>query len=117
MRTCFALLLLLLPPLARADVVSTTTAGNTAAVTNIQSNFAWSPTAVVVSFAEPVSATITVSRHGNGNAVTLATTTLNATRFAVWAPETDFVFPKDSALVVSSSVAGFTLQLHRKAAP
>ena len=109
--------LLLLGSLARADVVSVTTAGNTASFTNAQANFAWTPTAVMVAFPGASTATLAILRYGNGLAVTMDTTTVTGAQQVIWLADADFVFGAGSSLVITSSVPGFAAQLHRKPAP
>lgn len=109
--------LLLLGSLARADVVSVTTAGNTASFTNSQANFAWTPTAVMVAFPEPGTTTLAILRYGNALAVTLDTATVTGSQQVIWLADADFLFGPGSSLVITSTRPGFTAQLHRKPAP
>ena len=103
--------------LARADVVSVTAAGNTAAFTNAQANFAWTPTAVMVAFPGASTGTLAILRYGNGLAVTMDITTVTGAQQVIWLADADFVFGAGSSLVITSSVPGFAAQLHRKPAP
>ena len=109
------MLLLIVASATHADVVTATTAGTSVAFTNDQSNFVWSPTALIYSRdqADPVS--LHIYRYGNGTPVLLASITATASNL-IWIPPGLFIFPYQSSLVVSSSVANFSVQLHREAA-
>lgn len=108
-------LFLLLAALAMGDVVSVTTEGSVIAFTNSQNNFAWTPTAVIYSRADSVPVTLSIHRYGNGQPVLLSSISATASNL-IWAPTARYVFTKGSALVVSSSVTNFAIQLHREPA-
>ena len=110
-------ILILAASLARADVVTTSTVSHVASFTNSQANFAWSPAAVILSFPSSVSPTVTLYRHGNGTNVVLARTSATDTDTLIWVPEASYTFGQGSALSASSTVASFTIQLHRRPAP
>jgi len=110
-------ILILAGSLARADVVTTSTVNHVASFTNAQANFAWSPAAVILSFPSSVSPNVTLYRHGNGTNVVLARTSATDTDTLIWVPEASYTFGQGSALIVSSTVASFTIQLHRRPAP
>lgn len=99
----------------RADVVYTNTTGHVVAFTNEQSNFVWTPKAIGISFTSATNGTVTVTRHG-GNVLPLASNSF-ASASVIWIPSAEYHFPTHSSLVVSSSVPGFAVQLHRGAAP
>jgi hypothetical protein len=103
--------------LARADVVTTSTVNHVASFTNAQANFAWSPAAVVLALPAPSTLSVTISRSGNGASVVLAQKTVSNADTIIWVPDADYVFSAGSALSVSSTVAQFTIQLHRRPAP
>ena len=113
----YLLLFLALASLARADVVTSNTTNHVASFTNAQANFAWSPAAVILSFPSSVSPTVTLYRHGNGTNVVLARTSATDTDTLIWVPEASYTFGQGSALNASSTVASFTIQLHRRPAP
>ena len=113
----YFLAILLLASLARADVVTTSTVNHVTAFTNTQANFAWSPSAVILSFPAASSPTVTLYRHGNGTNVVLARTSATDTDTLIWVPEAAYTFGQSSALSVSSTVSSFTIQLHRRPAP
>ena len=110
-------ILILAASLARADVVTTSTVNYVAAFTNAQANFAWSPAAVILSFPSSVSPSVTLYRHGNGTNVVLARTSATDTDTLIWVPEAAYTFGQGSSLSASSTVASFTIQLHRRPAP
>ena len=110
-------ILILTASLAHADVVTTSTAAHVASFTNSQANFAWSPAAVVLALPAPASLSVTISRSGNGASVVLAQKTVSDADTIIWVPDADYVFNAGSALSVSSTVAQFTVQLHRRPAP
>ena len=110
-------ILILAASLARAEVVTSNTTNHVAAFTNSQANFAWSPAAVILSFPSSVSPTVTIYRHGNGTNVVLARTSATDTDTLIWVPEASYTFGQGSALSASSTVASFTIQLHRRPAP
>ena len=110
-------ILILTASLAHADVVTTSTVNYVASFTNSQANFAWSPAAVILSFPSSVSPTVTLYRHGNGTNVVLARTSATDTDTLIWVPEASYTFGQGSALSASSTVASFTIQLHRRPAP
>lgn len=103
---------LLIATAAHADVVNSNTTGHVVAFTNAQSNFSWTPKAVGIIYTSPVNASVTITRHGNGNVLTLSSNTFTA-KSTIWIPPGQYYFPQHSSLVISSSVAGFTVQLHR----
>lgn len=109
------IILIVITSAARADVVTVSTEGTSVAFTNDQSNFVWSPTALIYSRdqADPVS--LHIYRYGNGTPVLLASISATASNL-IWIPPGRFIFPYQSSLVVSSSVANFSVQLHREAA-
>ena len=109
--------LILAATLAHADVVTSNTANHLAVFTNSQANFAWSPAAVILSFPSSASPTVTLYRHGNGTNVVLARTSATDTDTLIWVPEASYTFGQGSALSASSTVASFTIQLHRRPAP
>ena len=113
----FLTILILAASLARADVVTSNTTNHVASFTNSQANFAWSPAAVILSFPSSVSPTVTLYRHGNGTNVVLARTSATDTDTLIWVPEAAYSFGAGSALSASSTVASFTIQLHRRPAP
>ena len=110
-------ILILAASLAHADVVTSNTTNHVASFTNSQANFAWSPAAVILSFPSSVSPTVTLYRHGNGTNVVLARTSATDTDTLIWVPEAAYVFGTGSSLSASSTVASFTIQLHRRPAP
>jgi len=112
-RLLVIILILLLAGLAMGDVVTVSTEGSVIAVTNSQNNFVWSPTAVIYSRADAVPVTLSIHRYGNGQPVLLSSISTTASNL-IWAPTARYVFPKGSALVVSSSVTNFSIQLHRE---
>jgi len=109
------LLFLLLAGLAMGDVVSVSTNGSVIAVTNSQNNFVWTPTAVIYTRADSVPVTLSILRYGNGQPVLLSSISATASNL-IWAPQARYVFTKGSALVITSSVANFSIQLHREPA-
>jgi len=109
--------LFLAATLAHADVVTSNATAHVTSFTNAQANFAWSPAAVILSFPSSVSPTVTLYRHGNGINVVLARNSATDTDTLIWVPDADYVFNAGSALSVSSTVAQFTVQLHRRPAP
>ena len=72
------IILIVITSAARADVVTVSTEGTSVAFTNDQSNFVWSPTALIYSRdqADPVS--LHIYRYGNGTPVLLASITATA---------------------------------------
>jgi len=111
------LFLIALATASRADVVTSSTTNHVAVFTNAQANFAWSPSAVILTFPAPASPTLTITRQGNGGPVLLARTTATDADTVTWLPDAGYVFGPGSALCVSSTVASFTVQLHRRPAP
>lgn len=109
--------LILAATLAHADVVTSNATNHVASFTNAQANFAWSPAAVVLALPAPASLSVTISRSGNGASVVLAQKTVSDADTIIWVPDADYVFNAGSALSVSSTVAQFTVQLHRRPAP
>lgn len=109
------LIFVLLVSLALGDVVSVSTEGSVIAVTNSQNNYVWTPTAVIYSRADAVPVTLSIHRYGNGQPVLLSSISATASNL-IWAPTARYVFTKGSALVVSSSVTNFSIQLHREPA-
>lgn len=95
-----------------ADVVTVSTEGQQVAFTNDQSNLVWSPSAVIVlrGTSEPVE--LSIFRHGQGQQVLLAQISATASNL-IWLPRARYGFGTGSSLVVVSSVADFTVQLHR----
>lgn len=110
-------LLVLLTASARADVVTTATVNRVAVFTNAQANFAWSPSALILTPSTPASLTVTITRNGNGASVVLAQKTVTDAEVIVWVPDADYVFNAGSALSVSTTVENVTVQLHRRPAP
>jgi hypothetical protein len=117
MKLLYATILMSLATLAHADVVTSNTANHVVSFTNAQANFAWSPAAVVLALPAPASLSVTISRSGNGSSVVLAQKTVSDADTIIWVPDADYVFNAGSALSVSSTVAQFTVQLHRRPAP
>lgn len=116
MKTSLVIVILILIGFATfADVVTATTAESQVAFTNSQSNFAWSPSAVVYQRADVVPVTVSIYRHGQGQVVLLSTISATASNI-IWIPEGRYFFGTDSSLVLTSSVNNFTVQLHREAA-
>jgi hypothetical protein len=108
-------ILLLAPAVLHAGVVASNTAGTSISFTNTQSGYFWSPTAVIVSRDVATPVTITINRHGQGRVAKLAEISASASTL-IWSPPAKFTFGKDSSLVVTSSVPGFSAQLHREPA-
>jgi hypothetical protein len=109
--------LLLAATLAHADVVTSNTANHVVSFTNAQANFAWSPAAVVLALPNPATLSVTIYRSGNGASVVLAQKTVTDADTIIWVPDAAYAFGQGSALSVSSTVAQFTVQLHRRPAP
>lgn len=112
-RLLLIVLFLLLAALAIGDVVSVSTEGSVIAITNSQNNFNWSPSAVIYSRADAVPVTLSIHRYGNGQPVLLSSISAMASNL-IWVPQARYGFGKGSALVVSSSVTNFSIQLHRE---
>ena len=108
----YLLVLLLTPFIANAGVVVGQSSGHTVSFTNDQSNFHWTPTAVIVTRQLTNSTTLSILRHGNGSVVKLGEITAAAKTIS-WIPPATFFFSKDSSLVVSSSVPSISVQMHR----
>lgn len=100
---------------ARADVVIESTTGTTVAFTNSQSNFAWSPSAIIYTRADTVPVSLSIYRHGNGQSILLASISATASNL-IWVPQSRYLFATGSSLVLESSVDNFSVQLHREAA-
>jgi len=109
------LLLLLIASVARSDVVTVSTTGSSIAITNDQSNFVWTPTAVIYSRTDAIPVTLSIHRYGNGQPVLLSFISATASNL-IWLPTARYVFTRGSALVVSSSATNFSIQLHREPA-
>jgi hypothetical protein len=107
--------LLMLAALAMGDVVVVSTSGGEVAFTNTQPRFVWTPTAVVYSRTDAVPVTVTITRHGSGQPVLLSSVSATTSNL-IWAPTARYIFDYGSSLVVSSSVAAFSIQLHREPA-
>lgn len=114
-RLLIFVMFLLLASLAMGDVVTMSTEGSTVSFTNSQNNFVWSPTALIYTRADSVPVTLSIHRYGNGQPVLLSSISATASNL-IWAPQARYVFTKGSALVITSSVANFSIQLHRESA-
>lgn len=113
MKYCIRIVIVLvLAYAARADVVTASTEESSVSFTNSQSNFAWSPTALIYTREDAVPVSVSILRHGNGQAVLLASISVTASNL-IWLPQSRYIFNTDSALVVESSVTNFSIQLHR----
>lgn len=99
------------------DVVSVSTVGHVATVTNSQNYFNWTAKAVIVRYSTPVSAGITITRTSTNAAVVLTSNNVYDATSAIWHPSYNLQFPTHCSLVVSSSVPGFLIELHREPAP
>jgi len=108
-------ILLLIPCLAFAGVSSTNTSGISVSFTNTQSNYYWTPSAVIVTRVIAGPLTIGIFRHGDGSVVKLAEISATASTI-IWTPPAKFIFGKDSSLEVTCTAPGFVAQLHREAA-
>lgn len=113
--TLIFIIVLVISSIARADVVTLSTEGTTVEFTNSQNNFVWSPTALIYSRNDSVSITLTIHRYGNGQPVLLSSISATASNL-IWAPQARYIFTKGSSLVLTSSVANFSVQLHREPA-
>lgn len=111
-RLLVILIVVLIGVAARADVVTASTVGGRVAFTNDQSNFAWSPTALIFTRAQSEPVSLSIYRHGNGQEVLLAAISATASNL-IWLPGNRYIFNTGSALVLFSSVTNFSVQLHR----
>lgn len=115
MRT-FIVMVIMIATRLHADVVSSNTAGHTVAFTNMQSNYSWTPKAVGIIYPALVTGAVTITRYGQGAALVLASNSFQAAS-VIWSPLAEYHIATYSSLVVSSSVQGFIVQLHRGPTP
>jgi hypothetical protein len=97
----------------RADVVIASTEGSSVAFTNNQSNFAWSPSALIFTRDQADTVSLSIYRHGQGQSVLLATISATASNL-IWVPGNRYIFNTGSSLELVSSVTNFSIQLHRE---
>lgn len=111
--TLVIVLLILISFISRADVVTASTEGSSVAFTNSQSNFAWSPSALIFTRDQADSVSLSIYRHGQGQSVLLATISATASNL-IWVPGNRYIFNTGSSLELVSSVTNFSTQLHRE---
>ena len=99
---------------ALADVVQTNTTSGSVVFTNAQANQSWTPVAAAIVFPSSSTGTVSIYRQGGGLDVLLSSSSFAGVTHSIWVPSASYQFPLHSALVVTSSVASFHIQLHRE---
>ncbi|QHI70475.1 hypothetical protein [Tichowtungia aerotolerans] len=87
----------------------------TVSITNTQAHSSWVPVAVLFTFDEPVTATLTVTRTTGDTSFQLATVDLADNQSAAWIPEAPYIFNLNDVLTVTSTAINGTVEIIRKA--
>jgi hypothetical protein len=85
----------------------------TVALTNRQANSVWMPAAVLCSFAQSSSGTVSVSRVSQGNTFLLGRLAATNASTVIWVPDAEYPFEYGDALEVSSTVTNGSVQIIR----
>ena len=99
--------------LAGGFVTTEETDGGAVAVTNSQANTVWAPAAVLLSFGEAATGTVTVSRVSLGRTYTLGTIGVTGALSTVWVPEAWIPFSSGDVLRVSFPAVTTAVQVVR----
>jgi hypothetical protein len=83
----------------------------TVAVTNEQANSVWCPVAVLWSFTEATTGTVTASRTSQGNSYLLGRLVVSNASTVIWVAETDYPFEQGDVLVLTSTVTNGAAQV------
>jgi hypothetical protein len=86
----------------------------TVALTNSQANSVWQPAAVLCSFVESASGTVSVSRVSQGNTFLLGRLAASNASTVIWVADTEYPFECGDVLEVSSTVTNGSVQIIRK---
>ena len=84
------------------------------AVTNEQANSVWMPVAVLWSFTEATTATVTAARTSQGNTYLLGRLAVSNASTVIWVAEAEFPFEFGDVLVLTSSDTNGAAQVIRK---
>jgi hypothetical protein len=83
----------------------------TVAVTNDQVNSVWCPVAVLWSFTEATTGTVTASRTSQGNTYLLGRLVVSNASTVIWVAEADYPFEQGDVLVLTSTVTNGAAQV------
>jgi hypothetical protein len=83
----------------------------TVAVTNEQANSVWCPVAVLWSFTEATTATVTAARTSQGNTYLLGRLVVSNASTVIWVAEADYPFEYGDVLVLTSTVTNGAAQV------
>ncbi len=86
-------------------------AAGTVAVTNEQANSVWCPVAVLWSFTEATTGTVTASRTSQGNTYLLGRLVVSNASTVIWVAEADYPFEYGDVLVLNSTVTNGAAQV------
>ena len=86
-------------------------AAGTVAVTNQQANSVWCPVAVLWSFTEATTGTVTASRTSQGNTYLLGRLVVSNASTVIWVAEADYPFEYGDVLVLTSTVTNGAAQV------
>jgi hypothetical protein len=89
-------------------------AAGTVAVTNDQANSVWCPVAVLWSFPEATTATVTAARTSQGNTYLLGRLVVSNASTVIWVAEADYPFEYGDVLVLTGTVTNGAAQVIRK---
>ena len=81
------------------------------AVTNAQANSVWCPVAVLWSFTEATTATVTAARTSQGNTYLLGRLVVSNASTVIWVAEADYPFEFGDVLVLTSTVTNGAAQV------
>ena len=88
-----------------------TLAASTVAVTNQQANSVWCPVAVLWSFTEATTATVTAARTSQGNTYLLGRLVVSNASTVIWVAEADYPFEFGDILMLTSTVTNGAAQV------
>jgi hypothetical protein len=80
-------------------------------VTNAQANSVWCPVAVLWSFTEATTGTVTASRTSQGNTYLLGRLVVSNASTVIWVAEADYPFEQGDVLVLTSTVTNGAAQV------
>lgn len=86
----------------------------TVAVTNGQANAVWMPVAVLWSFPQATTATVTVARTSQGTAHLLAQRVVSNSSEVIWVAEAEYPFAYGNVLTVTSTDTNGVVEIIRK---
>jgi hypothetical protein len=87
---------------------------STVAVTNGQANTVWTPVAVLWSFPQATTATVTVTRTSQGNTYLLGQVAVSNSSGVIWVSEADYPFEYGDVLTVTSTDTNGAVEIIRK---